>query len=107
MSDKSPISGRTRIMKGHDVTSQYDWVKLNKRFIQCSTWDGLKAMVEKEMDKLPSLPNCLIGDIGVDGDQVDIAAKKDIPSDMCQRLMCTIPYALSQMEIAFVGLSAG
>ena len=107
MSDKSPISGRTRIMKGHDFTSRYDWVKLNKRFIQCSTWDGLKAIVEKEMDKLPSLPDCLIGDIGVDGDQVDIAAKKEFQVTCAKGLMCTIPYALSQMEIAFVGLSAG
>ena len=94
MSDKSPISGRTRIMKGHDFMSRYDWVKLNKRFIQCSTWDGLKAIVEKEMDKLPSLPNCLIGDIGVDGDQVDIAAKKDIPSDMCQRFNVHYPICI-------------
>ena len=94
MSDKSPISGRTRITKGHDFTSRYDWVKLNKRFIQCSTWDGLKAIVEKEMDKLPSLPNCLIGDIGVDGDQVDIAVKKDIPSDMCQRFNVHYPICI-------------
>ena len=94
MSDKSPISGRTRITKGHDFTSQYDWVKLNKRFIQCSTWDGLKAIVEKEMDKLPSLPDCLIGDIGVDGDQVDIAAKKDIPSDRCQRFNVHYPICI-------------
>ena len=94
MSDKFPISGRTRIMKGHDFTSRYDWVKLNKRFTQCSTWDGLKAIVEKEMDKLPSLPDCLIGDIGVDGDQVDIAAKKDIPSDMCQRFNVHYPICI-------------
>ena len=57
-------------------------------------WDGLKAIVEKEMDKLPSLPDCLIGDIGVDGDQVDIAAKKDIPSGMCQRFNVHYPLCI-------------
>ena len=69
-------------------------------------WDRLETIVKKEMDQLPSLPNCFIGDTAADGDQVDIAAKKDIPSDILQRFMCTIPYALCQMEIAFVGLSA-
>ena len=81
-------------------------MKLNKKFIQCAVWDRLETIVKKEMDQLPSLPNCFIGDTAVDGDQVDIFAKKDIPSDMLQRLMCTIPYALCQMETAFVGLSA-
>ena len=94
MSDKSPISGRTRIKKGHDFTSRYDWVKLNKRFIQCTTWDELQAIVQKEMDKLPSLPDCLIGDIAVDGDEVDTAAKKDIPSDICQRFKVHYPICI-------------
>ena len=57
-------------------------MKLDKKFIQCATWDRLQAIVKKEMDQLPSLPNCFIGDIAVDRDQVDIVAKKDIPSDI-------------------------
>ena len=36
------------------------------------------------MDQLPSLPDCFIGDIAVDEDQVDTVAKKDIPSDILQ-----------------------
>ena len=60
-------------------------MKLNKKFIQCATWDRLQTIVKKEMDQLPSLPNCCIGDIAVDRDQVDIVAKKDIPSDILQR----------------------
>ena len=48
------------------------------------------------MDQLPSLPNCFIGDTAVDGDQVDIVAKKDIPSDILQKFnvhypICIVP----------------
>ena len=71
-------------------------MKLNKKFIQCTTWDGLQATVKKEIDQLPSLPDCFIGDMAVDGDQVDIVAKKDIPSDILQRVnvhypICIVP----------------
>ena len=71
-------------------------MKLNKKFIQCATWDRLQAIVKKEMDQLPSLPDCFIGDIAVDGDQVDIVAKKDIPCDILQRFnvhypICIVP----------------
>ena len=66
-------------------------MKLNKKFIQCATWDRLQAIVKKEMDQLPSLPDCVIGDIAVDGDQVDIIAKKDIPSDILQRFNVHYP----------------
>ena len=45
-------------------------------------WDRLQAIVKKEMDQFPSLLNCFIGDIAVDGDQIDIVAKKDILSDI-------------------------
>ena len=73
-------------------------MKLNKKFIQCATWDRLETIVKKEMDQLPSLPNCFIGDTAVDGDQVDIVAKKDIPSDILQRFnvhypICIVPGA--------------
>ena len=59
-------------------------------------WDRLQTIVKQEMDQLPSLPNCFIGDTAVDRDQVDIAAKKDIPSDILQRFnvhypMCIVP----------------
>ena len=60
-------------------------MKLNKKFIKHATWDRLQAIVKKEMDQLPSLLDCFIGNIAVDGDQVDIVAKKDIPSDILQR----------------------
>ena len=46
--------------------------------MQCATWDRLQAIV-KEMDQLPSLLDCFIGDIAVNRDQVDIVAKKHIP----------------------------
>ena len=82
MSRESPICRRTRNTNHHDVTIQYDWMKLNKTFIQCATWDRLETIVKKEMDQSPSLPNCFIGDTAVDEDQVDIVAKKDIPSDI-------------------------
>ena len=81
-------------------------MKLNKKFVQCAMWDRLQTIVKKEMDQLPNLPDCFIGDTAVDRDQVDIVAKKDIPSDILQSLMCTIPYVLCQMEIASVCLSA-
>ena len=71
-------------------------MKLDKKFIQCAMWDRLQAIVKKEMDQLPSLPDCFIGDIAVDGDQVGIVAKKDIPSYMLQRFnvhytICIVP----------------
>ena len=96
MSRESTICSRTRNTNHHDVTIQYDWMKLNKKFIQCATWDRLETIVKKEMDQLPSLPNCFIGDTAVDGDQVDIVAKKDIPSDILQRFnvhypICIVP----------------
>ena len=66
MSGESPICGRTRIRKCHDLMSQYDWMKLNEKFIQCAMLDRLQAIVKKEMGQLPSLPNCFIGNIAVD-----------------------------------------
>ena len=36
-------------------------MKLNKKFIQCATWDRLQRIVKKEMDQLPSIPDCFIG----------------------------------------------
>ena len=72
MSGESPICGRTRIRKCHGITSRYDWMKLNKKFIQSAMRDRLQAIVKKEMDQLPSLPNCFVGDIAVKRDQVDI-----------------------------------
>ena len=96
MSGESPICGRTRNTNGHNLTSLYDWMKLNKKFIQCETWDWLQTIVKQEMDQLPSLPDCFIGDTAVDRDQVDIVAKKDIPSDILQRFnvyypICIVP----------------
>ena len=96
MSRKSPICRMTRNRNHHDFTSQYDWMKLNKKFIQCATWDRLQTIVKKEMDQLPSLPDCFIDDTAVDRDQVDIVAKKDIPSDILQRFnvhypICIVP----------------
>ena len=96
MSRESPICRRTRNTNHHNVTIQYDRMKLNKKFIQCAMWDRLETIVKKEMDQLPSLPNCFIGDTAVDGDQVDIVAKKDIPSDILQRFnvhypICIVP----------------
>ena len=96
ISRESPICRRTRNTNHHDVTIRYDWMKLNKKFIQCAMWDRLETTVKKEMDQLPSLPNCFIGDKAVDGDQVDMVAKKDIPSDILQRFnvhypICIVP----------------
>ena len=96
MSGESPICSRTRNTNCHDLTSRYDWMKLKKKFIQCAMWDRLQTIVKKEMDQLPSLPNCFIGDTAVDRDQVDIVAKKDIPSDILQRFnvhdpICIVP----------------
>ena len=96
ISRESPIFRRTRNRNHHDVTIQYDWMKLNKKFIQCAMWDRLETIVKKEMDQLPSLPNCFIGDTAVDGHLVDIVAKKDIPSDILQRFnvhypICIVP----------------
>ena len=59
-------------------------------------WDRLETIVKKEIDQLPSLPNCFIGDTAVDGHQVDIVAKKDIPNDILQRFnvhypICIVP----------------
>ena len=106
MSGESPICGRTRNTNHHDLTSQYDWMKLNKKFILCAMWDWLQTIVKQEMDQLHSLPDCFIGDTAVDRDQVDIVAEKDIQVTYYKGLMCTIPYALCQREIASVGLSA-
>ena len=91
MSGESPICGRTRNTNHHDLTSQYDRMKLNKKFIQCTMWDRLQTIVKQEMDQLPSLPDCFIGDTVVDRDQVDIVAKKDIPSDILQRFNVHYP----------------
>ena len=71
-------------------------MKLNKKFIQCAMWDRLQTIVKKEMDQLPSIPDCFIGDTAVDRDQVDIVAKKDIPGDILQRFnvhhpICIVP----------------
>ena len=58
--------------------------------------DRLQTIVKKEMDQLPSLPDCFIGNTAVDRDQVDIVAKKDIPIDILQRFnmhypICIVP----------------
>ena len=106
MSRESTICRRTRNTNHHNVTIWYDWMKLNKMFIQCAMWDRLQTIVKQEMDQLSSLPNCCIGDTAVDRYQVDIDAKKDIPSDILQRFNVHYPIALCQMEIASVGLSA-
>ena len=66
-------------------------MKLNKKFIQCATWDRLETIVKKQMDQLLSLPNCFIGDTAVDADQVDRVANRDIPSDIMQRFNVHYP----------------
>ena len=92
MSVVSPIYSRTRNTQCHDSMSRYDWVKLNRKFSNCATWNRLEATVKNEMDQLPSLPDCFTGDIAVDGDQVDTGARKDIPSDILQRF--NVPYPI-------------
>ena len=57
-------------------------------------WDRLQTIVKKEMDQLPSIPDCFIGDTAVDGDQIDIFAKKDIPSDILQRFNVHYPICI-------------
>ena len=52
--------------------------------------------MKNEIDQLPSLPVCFAGDTAVDGDQVDTGARKDITSDILQRLnvhypICIVP----------------
>ena len=106
MSVVSPICSRTRNTQHHDSVSRYDWVKLNRKFSNCATWNRLEATVKNEMDQLPSLPDCFAGDIAVDGDQVDTGARKDIPVTYYNGLMSTIQYVLCLMEIASVGLLA-
>ena len=44
MSRESTICRRTRSTNHHDVTIQYDWMKLNKKFIQCAMWVGWKQL---------------------------------------------------------------
>ena len=93
---QTPICSSTRNTQCHDSVSRYDWVKLNRKFSNCATWNMLEATVKNEMDQLPSLPNCFAGDIAVDGDQVDTGARKDIPSDILQRFnvhypICIVP----------------
>ena len=61
-------------------------MKLNKMFIQCA-----------------SLPNCFIGDIAVDRDQVDIFAKKHIPSDILQRFNMYYPICIEPDGNCFCG----
>ena len=69
-------------------------MRLNKKFIQCAMWDMLQAIVKKEMDQLPTVPDCFTGDIAVDRDQVDIVAKKHIPSDILQRFNVHYPICI-------------
>ena len=57
-------------------------------------WNRLQATVKKEIDQLPSLPNCFIGDIAVDKDQVDKFAQKDIPSGILQRFNVHYPICI-------------
>ena len=78
----------------HYLTSRYDWMDLNKRFILCGTWNRLQAIVKKEIDQLPSLPDSFIGDIALGRDQVDIFAKKDILSDILQRFNVHYPICI-------------
>ena len=74
--------------------SQYDWVKLNRKFSNRATWNRLEATVKNEMNQLPSLPDCFAGDIAVDRDQVDTGARKDIPSDILQRFNVHYPICI-------------
>ena len=90
----SPIqnSVQTPICSSTRNTQHHDWVKLNRKFSNCATWNMLEATVKNEMDRLPSLPDCFAGD----GDQVDKGARKDIPSDILQRFnvhypICIVP----------------
>ena len=93
---QTPICSSTRNTQCHDTVSQYDWVKLNRKFSNCATWNMLEATVKNEMDQLSSLPDCFAGDKAVDRDQVDTGARKDIPSDILQRFnvhypICIVP----------------
>ena len=93
---QTPICSSTRNTQRHNTVSRYDWVKLNRKFSNCATWNMLEATVKNEMDLLPSLPDCFAGDKAVDGDQVDTGARKDIPSDILQRFnvhypICIVP----------------
>ena len=65
---------------------------IEQKIFQCETWNRLQAIVKKEIDQLPSLSNCFIGDIAVDRDQVDKVAQKYIPSDTLQRF--NVHYAI-------------
>ena len=76
------------------LMSRYDWVELNKKFILCGTWNRPQAIVKREIDRLPSLPDSFIGDIALGRDQVDIVAKKDVPSDILQRLNMHYPICI-------------
>ena len=96
MSGECPISGKTRISNCHNFSSCYDWMNLNKKLIKCTTWERLQAIVKKEMDQLPSLPDCFTGNMAVDGDQVDTAANKDIPSDIVQRFNVHYPIQVNR-----------
>ena len=91
---QTPICSSTRNTQCHDSVSRYDWVKLNRKFSNCATWNMLEATVKNEMDQLPSLPSCFAGDIAVEGDQVDTGARKDIPSDILQRFNVHYPICI-------------
>ena len=64
---QTPIYSSTRNTQHQDTVSRYDWVKFNRKFSNCATWNMLEATVKNEMDQLPSLPNCSAGDKAVDG----------------------------------------
>ena len=57
-------------------------------------WDRLQVIVKKEVDQLPSLSDCFIGDIAVDRDQVDTVANKHIRSDILQRFNVHYPICI-------------
>ena len=46
MSVVSPICSRIRNTQCHDSASRYDWVKLNRKFSNCATWNSLEATVK-------------------------------------------------------------
>ena len=54
MSRESTICRKTRNTSHHDVTIQYDWMKLNKKFTQCAMWDRLETIVKRKCI------NCLV-----------------------------------------------
>ena len=49
---QTPICRSTRNTQHHDTVSRYDWVKLNRKFSNCATWNMLEATVKNEMGSI-------------------------------------------------------